>query len=241
MITKYNYFTETIAHFKKCEKPNRNADYTSFRKFRVYHDELDQMEYYGVTEVLEDCLEFEPNEDGSEHAIGGYLLCTNGKISSSYWYTETGVIRESDHWGNVATCKWTHEDAYEFEENEIRLGYCLFADIEKIDDFNNRTTKSEERKEKLRKIDIINRKRAQNQYIIANKHLVLLLEFDIKHNHKMTTYNYMSLCDMLNNTTSIVNKSNIIRNFNSRTYNSTMEIHSAFHEMLMESHKIFNK
>lgn len=234
MINKNNYYTNTIAHFKKCVKPSRKADYVSYKKFRVYSDELDQMEYYGVTEVIEDYLEFEENEDGSKYAVDGYLLCTNGEVSSTYWYTKNGVIRESAHWCDVATCKWTFE---EYEENQTLIGYCLFADFEKLEDYNNRIIKEKEKKEKLRKIDIINKERKQNQYIIANKHLVLLLEFDIKYNHKMTTFNYLSLCEKLSETNSIVKKAKIIRNFNSRTYKCTQEIHSAFHEMLMDSSK----
>ena len=32
----------------------------------------------------------------------------NGKVSSEYWYTEDGVIRGSDHWGEgVASCDWS--------------------------------------------------------------------------------------------------------------------------------------
>lgn len=32
----------------------------------------------------------------------------NGKVSSEYWYTEDGVVRGSDHWGEgVASCDWS--------------------------------------------------------------------------------------------------------------------------------------
>ena len=34
-------------------------------------------------------------------------LNKNGNVSSKYWYTKNGVVRQSDHWGRVASCIWT--------------------------------------------------------------------------------------------------------------------------------------
>lgn len=47
---------------------------------------------------------------------------------SKYWYLEDGVIRSSDHWGNVSTCRWLLEGASTYtlplEENPFYTGFC---------------------------------------------------------------------------------------------------------------------
>ena len=50
---------------------------------------------------------------------------------SSYWYTEDGVIRESNHWGRgVATCEWLIDDCY--------FGYGMRCGYPRIDENGDR-------------------------------------------------------------------------------------------------------
>lgn len=71
-----NFFMGTIATWKRCNTPKRKPDYQSSKKYRNWDGELEE----------------------------------TGIISSQYWYGEDSrgkyVIRQSDHWGNVATCYW---------------------------------------------------------------------------------------------------------------------------------------
>ena len=34
----------------------------------------------------------------------------NGQVSSTYYYTDNGVVRYSNHWGGVASCLWLIDD-----------------------------------------------------------------------------------------------------------------------------------
>ena len=44
------------------------------------------------------------------------------RSGSAYWYTENGVIRESNHWGRaVATCEWTLDGCW--YGYDMRCGY----------------------------------------------------------------------------------------------------------------------
>jgi hypothetical protein len=59
-------------------------------------------------------------------------------VSSLYWYTKTGVYRLSDHWGHVASCKWSLlgkgvKPCYEQEDGYIieAMGFCKWNDFEK--------------------------------------------------------------------------------------------------------------
>ena len=46
---------------------------------------------------------------------------------SKYWYTDSGVFREADHWGDVATCSWFIVDSdYEISEKNLEK-YKRFA------------------------------------------------------------------------------------------------------------------
>jgi hypothetical protein len=47
---------------------------------------------------------------------------------SSYWYTEDGVIRTSDHWGTVATCRWTLDGGDAFFDAPV-AAFCRWEDI----------------------------------------------------------------------------------------------------------------
>jgi hypothetical protein len=50
------------------------------------------------------------------------------KSGSAYWYTTEGVIRGADHWGGVASCRWT------LGGNELKTetpvgGFCRWNEI----------------------------------------------------------------------------------------------------------------
>ena len=63
-----------------------------------------------------------------------------GNVSSKYWYTAEGVVRQSNHWGRVASCIWTLKgfsttiNDCEVSKNEL-VAYISFADL------NNSTNK----------------------------------------------------------------------------------------------------
>ena len=66
------------------------------------------------------------------------------RSGSAYWYTTDGVIRYSNHWGDVGSCIWNPDDALfkaiwiqEEDENvdkedEGVYGYCAWSDFEEI-------------------------------------------------------------------------------------------------------------
>lgn len=63
---------------------------------------------------------------------------------SAYWYSEDGVIREADHWGNVATCIWEIRNIVDYDLDRI-TGFCAWEAfdgavklVEKEFDFQNR-------------------------------------------------------------------------------------------------------
>jgi hypothetical protein len=47
---------------------------------------------------------------------------------SSYWYTTEGVIRASDHWGGVASCRWTLDGTETKNESPV-AGFCRWDEI----------------------------------------------------------------------------------------------------------------
>lgn len=71
------------------------------------------------------------------------------KSGSSYYFTETGVYRLSNHWGRAANCKWRLKNTHNSKNQQIRLGFALWTefqidnDTEKLYyievDFDNKT------------------------------------------------------------------------------------------------------
>ena len=59
-----------------------------------------------------------------------------GGISSMYYYTDKGVVRVSNHWGKVSSCKWILAGFSEFQikdccfTKENIAAYCSFSDLE---------------------------------------------------------------------------------------------------------------
>ncbi|QES87903.1 hypothetical protein [Rhizosphaericola mali] len=47
------------------------------------------------------------------------------RLSSNYWFTEDGVYRKSDHWGNVRDCFWKINS---ITTSEI-IGFCKWIDF----------------------------------------------------------------------------------------------------------------
>ncbi len=60
-----------------------------------------------------------------------YISYSNGKISSRYWYTQDGVIRGSNHWGNgVASCDWLLEGSKQnMEGSQVKYGKAKWSDF----------------------------------------------------------------------------------------------------------------
>ena len=44
---------------------------------------------------------------------------------SKYWFTDSGVYRCANHWGNVASCKWALDGKQ--VQGEVRTGYCTWS------------------------------------------------------------------------------------------------------------------
>ena len=61
-------------------------------------------------------------------------LDKNGNTSSKYWYTKKGVVRQSNHWGRVASCIWTLKGySTQIKDCEVAnidlVGYVSFSDL----------------------------------------------------------------------------------------------------------------
>ncbi|WP_087565094.1 hypothetical protein [Polaribacter sp. SA4-10] len=79
------------------------------------------------------------------------------KSESSYFYTEEGVYRKSNHWGRVANCRWKliSNDSYKNQKNVI--GFAKWIDFYPINssekiyfidvDFKNKSAKIQTKKE----------------------------------------------------------------------------------------------
>lgn len=62
---------------------------------------------------------------------------TWGEISSIYYYTNEGVIRLSNHWGNVASCQWNLEGVNSLGFDKCRkvvetAGYISFDELNRV-------------------------------------------------------------------------------------------------------------
>jgi len=79
MITVDNFYTNTTVVFLQCQRPKRESDYISRKRKFVRTN--------GKSDIV-----------------------ATDEVSSVYWFgTDQGgdfVIRESTHWGSVASCFW---------------------------------------------------------------------------------------------------------------------------------------
>lgn len=51
---------------------------------------------------------------------------------SQYWYTEKGLIRQSDHWGIVCTCRWFLNEKKSKKINENTTAFCSWKTMKHI-------------------------------------------------------------------------------------------------------------
>lgn len=131
VINRDNFHLRTKALFLKCNKPEKEPDFVSFKKILIKEDyiEFDTDDCIGIYRDNEyqllnlsrrsdyitkfenedhnmyDCLIFKKSNPNLKKAKYGYILSTK-EISSLYYYTRVGVIRYSDHWGIVGDCQW---------------------------------------------------------------------------------------------------------------------------------------
>lgn len=57
------------------------------------------------------------------------------KSGSSYYFTEIGVYRLSNHWGRVANCKWRLESVNSTSNSKTRLGFALWTSFHNDNDY----------------------------------------------------------------------------------------------------------
>lgn len=51
------------------------------------------------------------------------------KSESSYYYTENGVYRKSNHWGRVANCRWKIATNKNYKNQQIVIGFAKWLDF----------------------------------------------------------------------------------------------------------------
>jgi hypothetical protein len=51
------------------------------------------------------------------------------KSESSYFYTENGVYRKSNHWGRVANCRWKIAANENYKNQQIVIGFAKWLDF----------------------------------------------------------------------------------------------------------------
>ena len=51
------------------------------------------------------------------------------KSGSSYYFTETGVFRLSNHWGRAANCTWRLQNINNSKNQDYRLGFALWTEF----------------------------------------------------------------------------------------------------------------
>lgn len=231
-INKDNFLFYTTAVFAGKDRPDREPDFVSLKKFKFYYDELLYDDEANASLEGDNVKIVKSCPDASEP----YFVYTDGTVSSSYWYTDEGVYRESDHWGIVGGCKWSHEQNTGIAREKL-VGFCRYSDFLEAGDAKARELALDDKRRRMNKISNINRNRRVNQYIMSNKHLVLLMETDIIDN-KIETHACRELISSLAATFSIVEKAHIINGFNERTFRYTTAILYAFWQMMTDRHKI---
>lgn len=145
-ITKDNFFIKSKADFKKVDNaPDRGPDYTSYKTFVAWEHKV----FYVEEDELGIAIRVYIDEEDFNNGIGydivgtffgkysaGHRCIDRNSISSSYWYTEEGVYRKSDHWGKCRNCHWTI-DGEEINSHEDIVGFCKWEDFtDEVIDFN---------------------------------------------------------------------------------------------------------
>ena len=67
-------------------------------------------------------------------AIGNSKPDFTSKSGSSYYFTETGVYRRSNHWSRVANCRWRLEGNVS-NASRTKLGFALWSSFHRDNDF----------------------------------------------------------------------------------------------------------
>ena len=101
-----NFFTNTIGLWKRCNRPKRKPDYTSYRRsFALFYANTDPLNCLGDKQIY-----YKHHFIDHDGDLRVYYEDKQKGISSRYWYGEDSkgkyIIRESDHWGDVASCTW---------------------------------------------------------------------------------------------------------------------------------------
>ena len=118
MKTPENFYQNTYAKFTRVRMPHRKPDYISYKKIVLEGFQMDSLKNHPEWSVIEKTY------------YGDYLVQTD-RISSRYWYTNEGVFRASDHWGNSASCFWELENQTE----QSKVGFCYWKDFYDIIDY----------------------------------------------------------------------------------------------------------
>lgn len=63
------------------------------------------------------------------HTVSEVRPNYKSKSGSSYYFTETGVYRLSNHWGRAANCKWRLQNINDSKNQELRLGFALWTEF----------------------------------------------------------------------------------------------------------------
>lgn len=116
-INIYNFFEKSKGTWKHCKKPKRKPNYVSYKRdykrFCILRSEMNVSKEKALETLKEEGI----NIKYYKHHFVDYDLYLRIYyedkrlgISSRYWYGKdkkgTYVIRESDHWGKVASCNW---------------------------------------------------------------------------------------------------------------------------------------
>ena len=87
-----------------------------------------------------------------------FLEKTNykSKSESSYFYTDEGLYRKSNHWGRVANCRWKLISNSKYKNQQIVVGFAKWTDFYPINssekiffievDFDEKTAKLQPKK-----------------------------------------------------------------------------------------------
>jgi hypothetical protein len=54
------------------------------------------------------------------------------KSESTYYYSDDGVYRKSNHWGRVANCRWTLKSTSTYKSQHIVIGFAKWTDFHPI-------------------------------------------------------------------------------------------------------------
>lgn len=114
------YFLNTKGLWKRCNKPKRKPDFISYKRNFICGDKnsnpLKILESEGI-----DIKYYKHHFVDYQDDLRVYYEDEKLGISSCYWYGENKkgkyVVRESDHWGNLASCVWGITKSYREEKN----------------------------------------------------------------------------------------------------------------------------